>query len=206
LRMLPGGATDCGPSEQLMRWVVDGEVSDVRVGPGLVATREGGIVNLALDPSVLECEQCNGGKVFAGFNDGPGQIPMGVEPQQIATLDLPEGDYAIFAKMQVAHPDQTGDSYVRCTLTAGADSDAADLVLENTKEGGDQFWGEASRQVMKLQVVHRFEAPGTIVLSCADGFPIPFGTGLGDENTLFTQLKIIAMRVSSISNVVLGSD
>ncbi len=187
LRMPTGGATGCGPSEQLVRWVVDGEVTDVRVGPGLVATRKDGLVNLKLDPSVLECENCNGGKVFAGYNDGPGQIPMGAppfhEPEQIASLDVPEGDYAIFAKMELAVPELFAtDSRVWCRLTAGADSDEALVVLEeaNFSRFGPP-WGGASRHVMKLQVVHRFETPGTVVLGCADGYTAHSGTF--DQNT-----------------------
>ena len=62
--------------------------------------------------------------------------------------------------------------------------------------------GGASRQVMKLPAVHRFETPGTVVLSCADGVTAPVGSF--DQNTLFTHLRIIAMKVSSIANVVLG--
>src|SRR5688572_11892421 len=138
LRM-PADGTGCAPSERLVQWVVDGEVTDVSVGPGLVASRKGGLVNLALDPSILECENCNGGKVFAGFNDGPGAIPPGAppmvgdppdyEPQPIAELDLPRGDYAIFAKLLLVNDDPYG-AFVRCRLTAGADSDAAYVVLE----------------------------------------------------------------------------
>jgi hypothetical protein len=210
LRMPASSATGCGPSERLVRWVVDGDVNDVRVGTGLVASREGGLVNLALDPSVLGCESCNFGKVFAGFNDGPGQIPMGEppvhEPQQIAELNLPEGDYAIFAKVLLANHETAVDALVRCRLSAGADSDEADVVLENTQQGGGQMWGEASREVMTLQVVHRFDTAGVVALSCADGFSLPelLGGQAFDAPAQFTHLKIIAMKASSISNVVLG--
>ena len=59
LRMLTGGATACDPSERLVEWVVGGEVTDIRAGQGLVGTREGGAINLALDASVLEtCSSC----------------------------------------------------------------------------------------------------------------------------------------------------
>jgi hypothetical protein len=210
LRMPTSGATGCTANERLVQWVVDGEVTDLSVGPGLVATRQGGLVNLAVDPAILECEQCNGGKVFAGYKDGPAPIPNGDppahEPQEIARLEVPEGDYAIFAKMQLSNLLEAKDSLVWCRLTAGADSDEALVVLENTKEQGvEASWGGASRHVMKLQVVHRFESPGTVTVSCADGFDLTeFVEGQSlDLNTMFTHLKIIAMRVSSISNVVL---
>jgi hypothetical protein len=210
LRMPTSGATGCAANERLVQWVVDGEVTDVSVGPGLVATRQGGLVNLEVDPSILECEQCNGGKVFAGYNDGPGEVPNGDppthEPQEIAKLEVPEGDYAIFAKMQLSNLLEAKDSLVWCRLTAGADSDEALVVLENTKEQGvEASWGGASRHVMKLQVVHRFESPGTVIVSCADGFDLAEFNGgqFLDLNTVFTHLKIIAMKVSSISNIVL---
>ena len=77
LRMLTGSATEaCDASERLVEWVVGGEVTDIRAGQGLVGTREGGAINLALDPSVLEtCSSCRGGRVFAGFDDGPRNMP-----------------------------------------------------------------------------------------------------------------------------------
>jgi hypothetical protein len=208
MRMSPSGPSGCGPSEQPVRWVVDGEVTDVRVGDGLVASRESGLVNIELDPSILECEKCNDGKVFAGFNDGPAEIPAGEppahHPAQIAKLDLPEGSYAIFAKMQLVNHTENSDAFVRCKLTAGADSDEAEIILElpTTKPGQ---WGGATLDVMKLQVVHRFDAPGAVILSCADGYSLPdlLGGGAFDGPAEFTHLKIIAMKVSSISNVVL---
>ncbi len=71
---------------------------------------------------------------------------------------------------------------------------------------GGQQWGEASRDVMKLQVVHRFDAPGAVVLSCADGWSLPelLGGQAFDGPAEFGHLKIIAMKVSSLSNVFIG--
>src|SRR5262249_56322 len=101
LRMLTGNKTTCDPSEQPMDWVVGGEVTDGRAGRGLIGSREDGAVQLALDPSIIAgCAGCKGGKVFAGFNDGPGQIPN-VVPGTLAELNLPAGDYVIFAKLIV---------------------------------------------------------------------------------------------------------
>jgi hypothetical protein len=56
---------------------------------------------------------------------------------------------------------------------------------------------------VKLQLVHRFQAAGTVVVRCADGFT--FFNGPADPSAQFTHLKIIAMRVSSISNVLLSN-
>ena len=131
--------------------------------------------------------------------------PPAHEPQPIAKLDLPEGAYTIFAKMLLFNDEIAADARVWCRLTAGADSDDAYVVLENTEAGGGQTWGEASRDVMNLQVVHRFDTPGTVVLSCADGWSLPelLGGHVFNGPAQFGHLKIIAMKASSISNVVL---
>jgi len=211
MRMSPSGANGCRPTEQPVRWVVDGEVTDVHVGEGLVASREGGLVNLSLDPAILECEKCNDGKAFAGFNDGPEQIPRGdppaYEPEPIAKLEVPEGSYAVFAKMQLFNNDMGLDTFVRCKLTAGVDSDEAQVVLENTRIEQFPVLGEASRDVLKLQLVHRFDTAGTVVLSCTDGFSISEEVGgvPVDGPAQFQHLKIIALKVPTISNVVLGN-
>src|SRR5687767_4679675 len=54
LRMVTGNNTTCDPSEQPMDWVVGGEVTAIQVGQGLVGSRDDGIINLALDPSILQ--------------------------------------------------------------------------------------------------------------------------------------------------------
>ena len=73
LRMLVRNNTACDPSEQLTEWVVGGQITDIRLGQGLVGRRDDGIVSLDLDPAILQdCAGC--GRIFAGFNDGPGEI------------------------------------------------------------------------------------------------------------------------------------
>ena len=91
LRIVTGNNTACDPSEQPMDWVVGGQVTEIRAGQGLVGTQDDGIVNLALDPSILQsCAGC--GRIIAGFDDGPRDIPpfiFGEELPQIAKLNLP---------------------------------------------------------------------------------------------------------------------
>ena len=131
LRMVTGNNTACGPSERLMEWVVGGQVTEIRPGQGLVGNRDDGIVNLALDPSILQnCAGC--GRIFAGFNDGPRDLPdfiFGEELPQIAKLDLPAGNYAIFAKLVVTAKEFEDSSVTRqelafCQLSAGTISTA----------------------------------------------------------------------------------
>jgi len=195
LRMLTVNNTACGPSEQQMDWVVDGQVTDIRAGTGLVGSREDGTVQLAIDPSIIEsCNSCDGGKVFAGFNDGPGAIPsFGFsELPQITKLDLPAGDYAIFAKMTLENTLESGITQtVVCRVEAGFDFDGAVAKLEP----GD---GLLNQLGMTLQVVHHFDEPGSAVLKCG----VPFGQGTVE----YTNLKITAIKASSISNVFLGGN
>lgn len=169
LRMLTGNNTACGPSEQQVDWVVGGEVTDIRAGRGLVGSREDGTVQLAIDPSIIEsCRSCDGGKVFAGFNDGPGNIPsIGLfdELPQIAKLDLPAGDYAIFTKMTLRTTTEGGlTRHVVCRLEAGFDTDAAGAKLEPA--GSTDQEGLINELGMTLQVVHHFDEPGSAVLKC----------------------------------------
>lgn len=196
LRMVTGNNTACGPSEQRMDWVVGGEVTDIRAGTGLVGRREDGVVQLALDPSVIEsCNSCDGSKVFAGFNDGPGAIPnfgFGDELPQITKLDLPAGDYAIFAKMSLENTLESGITQnVICRVEAGFDFDSTVVKLEPAD-------GLLNQLGMTLQVVHHFDELGSAVLKCG----VPFGQG----SVEYTNLKITAIKASSISNVFLGGN
>ncbi len=216
LRLLTGNNTACGPSERQMDWVVGGEVTDVRVGPGLVGSREDGIVNLALDPSIFQtCAGC--GRIFAGFDDGPGSIPRGngdqFVPVSIAGLDLPAGNFAIFAKMTLRNVDNIDDQShpVRCKLTTGIDFDEATVIVEDEQDrngNGVPDRDGATSLVMSLMVVHHFDTPGGVTLLCADGTPPndEFGTIGGDGDVKYEDLKIIAIEASDVSNVFLGGN
>ena len=165
MRMVVGNTT-CDTSERLVEWVVGGEVTDIQLGQGLVGSREDGSVQLAVDPDLIRsCTSCDGGRVFAGFDDGPRDMPLldfftGTPPPQIAKLDLPAGDYAIFAKMSLDNLSQGATpKFVICRLEAGADFDEATVDLESgpavpTEEG-------VSRLGLTLQVVHHFDDPGS---------------------------------------------
>jgi hypothetical protein len=198
--------TPCDPSEQRREWVVGGQVTEIRPGQGLVSNREDGIVNLALDPSILQsCAGC--GRIFAGFNDGPGGIPnfvFGEELPQIAKLDLPAGNYAIFAKLVVTAKEVqdlsvTRKELVLCQLSAGNDFDRSSALLEVHDERPILAFTN-DEVVLTLQVVHRFAEPGEAVLRCSKG---PFA---GEALMEYKNLKLIATEASSISNVFLGGN
>jgi hypothetical protein len=200
LRMVVEEATGCGTSERQLEWVVGGQVTDITIGRGLTSTREGGTVNLALHPSIVEgCTGCQGGKIFAGFNDGPRPIPTGF-PQTIAELNLPAGSYAIFAKLTVTKNTDDGgfvrDDRVICRLQAGMDFDNDEHVLADEVSTLVQHpYQDAAG--LTLQVVHTFTSAGGATLSCYKPDSIP--------DLSFQDLKIIAIKGSGISNVFLES-
>ncbi|HEV8483894.1 MAG TPA: hypothetical protein VGV87_10130 [Blastocatellia bacterium] len=202
LRMLTDANTTCEPSERQVDWVVGGEVTDINLGQGLVGSREDGSVRLALDPSIIEgCTGCRGGRVFAGFNDGPGQIPPLLEGP-IAELNLPAGDYVIMAKMNVetGFADFSTQRPVTSKLTAGTDFDEAKVVLEEIHDESPGHPGGSNAMGLTLQVVHSFSAPGSVVLTAGHGGPLAT-----TSQVVYRDLKIIAIEVSHISNVFLGN-
>jgi hypothetical protein len=216
LRMADNGAS-CDPSEQLTEWVVGGQVTEIRPGQGLVGTRDDGIVNLALDPSILQnCTGC--GRIFAGFNDGPGDIfgafgDQIVAQSGVAGLSLPAGHFAIFAKLTLRNQDSIDeDSHpVKCLLRAGVDFDEARVVVEDEQDRNDNGVPDrdgATSLVMNLMVVHHFSEPGGATLFCVDGTPANpvFGTSQDDGDVKYEDLKLIAIEASSISNVFLGGN
>ena len=202
LRMLTDRNTTCDPSEQRLEWVVGGEVTDIRLGQGLVGSREDGAVRLALDPLIIGgCSGCQGGKVFAGFNDGPVLLPSLV-PATIAELNLPAGDYVIMAKMTVetGFAEFSTQRPVISKLTAGTDFDEAKVVLEEIHDESPGHPGGSNAMGLTLQVVHSFSAPGSVVLSAGHG-----GALSVTSQVVYRDLKIIAIEVSHISNVFLGN-
>jgi hypothetical protein len=190
----------------LEEWVVGGQVTEIRVGQGLDGNRDDGIVNLALDPSIFQgCAAC--GKIIAGFNDGPLELPrfvIGEEIPQIAKLGLPAGNYAIFAKLVVTAKQQeelpvTVKEFALCNLSAGNDFDNSSALLEVEDDRPIQAVDNDS-VVLSMEVVHRFAEPGEAVLRCAKG------AFAGDSPMEVRNLKIIAVEAGSISNVFLGSN
>lgn len=195
LRMLIDDNATCGPSEELMEWMVGGAVTDITPGRGLIGSREDGEVQLELDPSVIQgCGSCAGGKVFAGFNDGPGDIPTGTGVEQhgdplpvIGSLPLQPDAYVVVAKLWVKNTSNLA-LLVSCRLSAGADFDWVTVTVEAN-----------DRAAMALTVVHEFSEADfqpVAVVGCKDA-ALEAGTEWND-------LKIIATQVSDIANVFLG--
>ena len=191
LRVLVGGVAACDSSEQRTDWVVGGEVTDIALGPGLIGGRNGGAIQLAVNPALLER-----GRVFSGFNDGPVAVPIFFS-ETIARLDLPAGNFAISAKLTVTSISDEGfDDRVLCTLWAEGDFDRAEAVLPEDVNPPVMHPYEAAVG-LAMQVVHRYAAPGAVTLSC-------FEQG-GDPDVSFQDLKITAIEATSLSNVFLAT-
>lgn len=194
MRML-GGSTTCDSSEQLMKWVVGGEITHLQIGPGLEGSREDGTIQLAVDPELIEsCRSCNGGRVFAGFDDGPGITPPGADAPNhgdnlpgIGALRLPIGKYLVQAKLWI-HNTTESRLFARCKLSAGADFDWLEITVR-----------ESDSNAVSLTIVHEFNEPeGLVLVACSDN---QLGSG-----TTWNDLKITALEVSDISNVFIGGN
>lgn len=132
---------------------------------------------------------------FSRFRDGPvkltssyGFAPGTVKPKEVASLDVPEGLYVIFAK-GVAKLANGSWTKLDCALSAGTDFDRvrvgidASLDLKANVQKSDE-------SPFALNVLHRFTSPGTISLKCicdADDVDLSF-------------LKITALHVNSYLN------
>jgi hypothetical protein len=187
----------CVAPEEASEWTVGG-VKAITAGSGLVGRDNNGLVQLEVDPGLIE--NANSGKIFAGFEDGPRDVPD--EFSLIAQLPLPAGNYAIFAKLAFRHSGEAAFNAVAnvyCKLVAGADFDETRVVLEPFDAESALSGEGTSAAGQSLEVVHGFDVPSRALLVCSDtSFLFPFG------QVVYEDLKMIAIRGSSLSNTLLG--
>ncbi|HEX7296513.1 MAG TPA: hypothetical protein VF251_12210 [Pyrinomonadaceae bacterium] len=205
LRMTATG-TACDHSEQPTEWVVGGQVTEIQLGQGLIGNRDNGTMSLALDTSIFQsCIGC--GKIIAGFNDGPFELPQfNVEGDlpEIAKLELPAGNYAISAKLVVEAKQGeefpiSRKEFATCRLNAGNDFDESSALLEVEDDRPIQV-STNDQVVLSLQVVHRFAEAGEAVLRCSKG------AFAGNPPMEVSNIKIVAIEGSSVSNTFLGGN
>jgi hypothetical protein len=119
---------------------------------------------------------------FSTFRDAA--IPLPNNIGTIATLTIPAaGNYVINAKLtafNVSNIESPNDS---CDLTAGGDKDT-DIFDADGLDIDDA-------EVVALQLVHQFPAPGQAVLACTDA-------GAGEVQARFT--RITAVQVAQLTN------
>lgn len=191
VRVLIGANIACDTSEQRTDWVIGGEVTNITFGQGLIGDRQGGTVQLAVAPALLQ----RGGRIFSGFNDGPVTLPAAHPNAEVARLELPAGDFAVFAKLTITNTFDNvdgADDRVLCRLSAEADFDDAELVLlEDVHPLIEHPYNAAAG--LSMQVVHHFSAPGAVILGCFEQD--------GASDLSFRDLKITAIEAAGISNV-----
>jgi len=200
LRVTTPTSPICVEPETRSEWTIDG-VKAITAGQGLVARDAGGVVTLDVDPGLVE--NANSGKIVAGFDDGPHEVPddLGV----VAQLPLPPGNYAIFAKLTLRKGDaevSPSVAQVFCRLVAGADFDEATAVLEPFDTESALFGGQGTNTFgLNLEVVHHFDGPSRALLFCSDTTLFFFPSG----DVVYRDLKIVAIRGASLSNTFIGA-
>jgi hypothetical protein len=195
LRVATAANPVCVEPEAAAEWTVNG-VKEVTAGAGLISRNNGGIVELQVDPGLVA--NANSGKIVAGFDDGPRGVPDGLS--SIAELPLPAGNYAIFAKLSLRNPFDSEKAPVRCRLEAGADFDQTLTLVEGDNFDSVHDDEDSSALAQSLEVVHQFTEPGSAIVSCDDSLFY----GVGPRDVLYEDLKIIAIRGSSLSNTFIG--
>jgi hypothetical protein len=193
LRVAAAANPICVEPEAAAEWTVNG-LKEVTAGAGLIGRNSGGIVKLQVDPEL----NANSGKIVAGFDDGPRDVPD--ELALVAQLPLPAGNYAIFAKPRLRNPSETALATVRCRLTAGGDFDETYAVLERFDVESALEAEGTSALGQSMEVVHRFDGSSRALLFCTDA-PLPFFPA---GEAVYEGLKIIAIRGSSLSNTFIG--
>jgi hypothetical protein len=119
---------------------------------------------------------------FSTFHDDSILLPDTLGT--VGTLTIPAaGKYVIAAKLTAFNISGTASPYDFCRLTAGADIDGDFFDVNGTPVD--------DADVVALQVVHQFAAPGQAVLACTDA-------GGGLVEALFT--RITAVQVAQLTN------
>jgi hypothetical protein len=119
---------------------------------------------------------------FSTFHDGLITLPDSTAT--IATLTIPAaGNYVITAKFSGYNSSVDASSTDECKLTAGGDTDTDWFDVDGALED--------DAEVVAMQTVHQFAAPGQAVLACTD-------FGGGNVSALFT--RITAVQVAQLTN------
>ena len=185
LRVVDATVTNCKTAETSLTWNQAG----VPGQPGPQGTSG------ATGPQGPQGEPGPGTDVFAGFYDGPVDLPLFTTPfvpVPIAQLQLPAGKYVITASVDVNNLFPTADDAATCELHAGADFDRGSPTLTAPNPSSGIAFSAAR---VSLIVVHQFDAPGVAEMRC--------GHLSATEPGQWRFLKIVAIRVTNLSNGLL---
>ncbi len=125
--------------------------------------------------------------IFASFKDGPGAI-TGTTFSTIASLPVPAGNYAFFAKVGVFHSAAGSTISSECRLEAGTDFDVGAAEVQESD------FTTFAQATIALETVHAFAAAGVVELKCRE-----LVVASNDE---YEFVKIIGIRGPSLTNAV----
>jgi hypothetical protein len=173
----------------LSRDVHDGTLqsADVRDGTlGSADVSDGTLEGADVRDGTLTASDLAPGLLADGFSAHKGSFRLTAPPASpvsVTHLDLPAGNYVIFAKLWSSFPISGYADSVECRLVAGGDSDRTWVTQ-------DALLAYSS---IALNVIHQFTAPGNADLICRHVYT-------SNDSTLF-DIKITAIRLATVSNV-----
>jgi hypothetical protein len=120
----------------------------------------------------------------------------------LATLRIPAaGMYTAVAKVESYVQSGSGIATSMCQLTARADAETGSGDYDDSSASLQNTVGvSASSQTQAMEVTHSFGGPGTISLQCQQN-----GLGSGGAYLYWSDAKVIATRVSSLTNTKVSS-
>ncbi|MGH9168506.1 MAG: hypothetical protein ACRD02_11850 [Acidimicrobiia bacterium] len=172
----PVGAAKKGVTKKKVRNIAKKQVN--KLAPGIAT----GIAQTAVNTDNSSAEG-----IFASFKDGPGTIGD-TTFATIASLPVPAGNYAFFAKVGIFHPSAGSTISSECRLEAGADTDVGAAEVQEA-----DFTGFAQATIA-LEVVHSFASAGVVELKCREL--------VAASNDQYEFVKIIGIRGPTLTNAV----
>jgi hypothetical protein len=121
--------------------------------------------------------------------DGPVPVPVG-QIGSIATMHLPRGRWAILAKLNPVNTGVDNESFVRCRLEAGGDSDRTEHTIFDPSV-------TQSRIVLGLQIAHFFSRP--------EGGSARLGCSSTQEDIEARFIRVTAVKAGRLTRIALGS-
>jgi hypothetical protein len=146
------------------------------------------------------------GPAFAVWNDAGTHTdlmnPADNDFHSVATLRIPAaGMYVAVAKVESYVQSGSGVANSLCRLTALADGEGGSGEYDDSFASLQSTVGvNDATQTQAMEVTHSFTGPGTVALKCQQN-----GVNGGGAYVYWSKAKIIATRVSALTNTVVSS-